>query len=153
MTQQARIVLNDCRGALDELMMGVHDSRWRRRWITTIVLLRTVGHVLDKVDSQQNPMMKAAIDDAWAQLNSQKPNPVIFWQFIDDERNNIVKEYLFGAGHNITVYPGANRPADFDYVINTGPFKGRQQSEVIEEAIQWWEQYLDAIDVAAWNAP
>lgn len=153
MTLQARTVLSDCRGALEELMAGVHDARWRRRWVATIVLLRTVGHVLDNVDSQRSPQMKAAIAAAWAQLKSQKPNPSIFWQFIDDERNNIVKEYLVGAGYNITVYPGAERPADFEYVINTGPFKGRAQREVIDEAIQWWGQYLDAIDVAARNAP
>ncbi|MBZ0106945.1 MAG: hypothetical protein K8H84_15110 [Sulfuricella denitrificans] len=153
MTRQARLVLDDCRGALEELTDGVHDARWRRRWVAAMVLLRAVGHVLDNVDSQRDPKMQAAIADAWMQLKRRKPEPTIFWQFIYDERNNVVKEYLVGAGHNITVYPGADRPADYQYVINTGPYKGRQQREVIAEAIKWWEQYLDAIDAAASHAP
>ena len=153
MTQHARTVLSDCRGALEELTAGVHDDRWRRRWVATVVLLRTVGHVLDKVDSKRSPKMKTAIDEAWTELNNGKPNPAIFWHFIEDERNNVVKEYRVGAGYNTTVYPGANRPADFEYVVNTGPFKGRLQQQVVAEAIEWWEKYLDAIDLAVANAP
>ena len=142
------MVLSDCRGALDELTTGVHGASWRGRWVTAVVLLRAVGHVLDNVDSQRIPEMKAAIAAAWHQLKCQKPEPTIYWQFIDEERNNLIKEYLVGAGHNVTVYLGADRPADFDYVINTGPFKGRQQREVVAEAIEWWENYLDAIDAS-----
>ncbi|HEY9209789.1 MAG TPA: hypothetical protein VIO56_00125 [Methylotenera sp.] len=131
----------------------MNDACWRRRWVATTVLLRAVGHVLDNVDSQSSPKMKSAIDAAWVELKSQKPNPAIFWQFIDDERNNIVKEYVIGAGHNVTVFPGANQPADYEYVINTGPFKGHLQRDVVKEAIAWWEQHLDAIDSAVNNAP
>ncbi len=153
MTKQARVVLADCRGALEELTNGVYEDRWRRRWVVTVVLLRAVGHVLDNVDSQQSPKMKRAIAAAWTELKARKPDHAIYWSFIDDERNNVVKEYLVGAGYNITVYPGADRPTDFEYVINTGPFKGQLQNEVVAKAIEWWKEYLDAIDSAVENAP
>jgi hypothetical protein len=50
MTAAARLVLDDCRGALADLKEGVQGAEWRRRWIVTVVLLRAVGHVLEKVD-------------------------------------------------------------------------------------------------------
>jgi len=37
-------------------------------------------------------------------------------------------------------------PTVYHYVINDGPFKGRDQRQVLQEAIEWWRAYLDAID-------
>lgn len=149
MTQAARLVLEDCRGALADLTDRVHGETWRRRWVTVIVLLRTVGHVLEKVDASNSPKLGTAIAGAWVKLVQSKPEPRIYWEFIHTERNNILKEYQIRAGHDITVFVGANRPPDFRYVINAGPYKGRLQAEVIAEAIAWWEQYLDHIDAMA----
>lgn len=163
MTTAAREALEDCRGALAELTDGVQGSQWRRRWITSIVLLRAVGHVLDNVDGLRSPEYRAAIDDWWKQLKASRPNPVIFWSLIDEERNTILKEYQTRAGQGVTVQLSGieinqrtgeqkvdpPKPAIFHYVMNTGPYAGMDQRDLIREAIAWWEQALNAIDASA----
>ena len=149
MTRAAREVLEDCRGAVDEIGGGIQGRAWRRRWVAAVVLLRTVGYVLGRVDINVSPRYKGAIEAAWKQLNISKPEPVIFWGFIEVERNNIIHEYEVGAGQGATVYLGQNKPVENHYLVNTGPFTGRDQRDVLREAIGWWESYLNAVDLAA----
>ena len=149
MTQTAREVLEDCRGAVEEIGGGVQGRTWRRRWVAAVVLLRTVGYVLGRIDVNISPRYKKAIDAAWSQLGQSKPQPAIFWEFIDAERNNIIHEYEVGAGQGATVHLGQNKPTEHHYLVNTGPFAGRDQRNVLREAISWWETYLDSIDRAA----
>lgn len=152
MTKAARDVLEDCRGAVDEIVDGIQGRVWRRRWVATVVLLRTVGYVLARVDAKVSPRYKQAIDEAWKKLSRSKPEPIIFWEFIEVERHNIVHEYELGAGQGATVHLGQNKPTEHHYLINSGPFAGRDQRAVLKEAIAWWESYLDSIDKTA-NAP
>ena len=149
MTQAAREVLEDCRGAIDDIDGLVQGRVWRRRWVAGVVLLRSVGYVLAAVDVKINPQYKRAIADAWDRLSRSKPNPEIFWAFIDRERHNIVHEYEVGAGQGATVHLGQSRPVERHYLMNTGPFAGRDQREILREAIIWWETYLNDIDRAA----
>lgn len=146
MTRAAREVLEDCRGAVEEIGNGIQGPAWRRSWVAAVVLLRAVGHVLRKIDSSISPAYKRAIDEAWDELGSTKPEPLIFWQFIEAERNNIIHEYKVGAGQGATVHIGQNKPTEHHYFINTGPFAGRDQRHVLQEAIIWWEDYLDRVD-------
>lgn len=148
MTIAAREVLEDCRGAIDEIGDGIQGRAWRRRWIAAVVLLRTVGYVLGKIDVNISPAYKRVIDAAWSDLGSTKPQPEIFWKFIDAERHNIIHEYEVGAGQGATVHLGQNKPTEHQYLVNTGPFAGRDQREVLREAVAWWEAYLDNIDRA-----
>jgi len=163
MTIAARESLEDCRTALGELVDGVQGRQWRVKWITCVVLLRAVGHVLDNVDGAREPSLRHAIDHWWKTMKASKPAPEVFWSFIDDERNAILKEYQTRAGQGVTVQlsgiqvnlrtgeqkvdpPG---PHIYHYTINTGPFAGREQRELLAEAIAWWEAQLDLIDRAA----
>jgi hypothetical protein len=160
MTAAAREVLADCRGALEELVDGVQGPTWRRRWIIAVVLLRAVGHVLEKVDGARSDKHKVEISRWWARLNSAKPNPAIFWLFIEEERNTIVKEYQTNAGQGVTVQGKVfeinlrtgeqkvdpPKPPLYHYTMNAGHYKDRDQRELIAEAIQWWETELDALD-------
>ena len=148
MTRAAREVLEDCRVAVQQLGGGTQGRAWRIQWVAAVVLLRAVGHVLNSVDGKV-PKYASAIADEWDELKRSKPAPPIFWQFIETERNNIVKEYEIGAGQGVTVYVGQNRPHDTHYLINVGPYQGREQREVLAEAIAWWEQYLANIDKRA----
>ncbi len=162
MTSAARNVLDDCRGALLEFTDGVQGGTWRRRWVTCVVLLRAVGHVLDKVDAARSPIHRSVIDSWWTDLKETKPDPAIFWAFIDDERNLIVKEYRTRAGQGVTVSGAVieidvrtktqkiepSRPATYHYTMNNGLFTGRDQRELIAEALAWWESQLDAINAA-----
>lgn len=165
MTKQARLVLDDCRGALSELIDGLQGTVWRRRWITCVILLRAVGHVLKNVDANACGALKSEISAAFEQIKQTKPCPIIFWEFIEKERNHIVKQYKFNAGQGIRITGGeagynesgklvysSQGSIEFLYKINSGPFEGRNQVDVIQEAIDWWENYLDEIDKAVTNA-
>jgi hypothetical protein len=98
MTNAAREVLDDCRGAINSLIDGLQGREWRRCWILSVVLLRTIGHVLNKVDGAQSQAHRAAIDRWWEDLNSRKPEPAIFRAFIEEERKLILKEYQTKGG-------------------------------------------------------
>ena len=150
MTRAAREVLEDSRVALAGFSDGIQGREWRVKWISAVVLLRAVGHVLDKVDGDNNDSLALAIQEAWRELQSTKPEPAIFWQFINDERNNILKEYLINAGQGVTVNLGSVPPhVTYHYVINSGPFAGREQRQLIGDAIDWWQCYLDRVDQLA----
>ena len=163
MTSAAREALEDCRGALAELTEGIQGCQWRRRWITSIVLSRAVGHVLNNVDGTRSEEYRKAVDTWWKALKSTKPEPMIFWHLIDEERNTILKEYQTRAGQGVTIQLSGiqinlqtgeqkidpPKPAIYHYMINTGPFAGRDQRELIAEGIAWWERELNAIDSAA----
>jgi hypothetical protein len=148
-TRMAREVLEDCRGAVEEIAGGVQGRAWRRRWVAAVVLLRTVGYVLATIDVNISTKYKSAIDAAWSQLGQSKPQPAIFWEFIEAERNNIIHEYEVGAGQGATVHLGQNKATEHHYLMNTGPFAGSDQRDVLRQAIAWWEAYLDSIDRAA----
>ena len=162
MTIAARQVVEDCRGALAELADDVQGPTWRRRWIVSIVLLRTVGHVLDKVDGARSPKHREAIARWWKELGATKPKPEIFSLFVEEERNTIVKQYQTNAGQGVTVQLGGVQismgtgqqqadppgPPIFHYTMNAGYFKGRDQRDLIAEAIHWWEGELNAIDTS-----
>lgn len=146
MTAAARLVLDDCREAVEELWNDPTGSLWRRRYLACVALLRAVGHVLGNVDVQISTKHKAAIVAWWQQQNGTKPKPEIFWLFIDDERNLFLKTYGPVAGQNVTIFVGGGRDPEYTYVMKDGPFKGADPRNLINEAINWWEGELDAID-------
>ena len=136
-------------GALAELTDGVQGRQWRRRWLVAVVLLRAVGHVLDKVDGERNPAYRAAVSGWWTRLKATRPRPEVSWHFIEDERNTIPKEYRTSAGQGPTIRLGGIEvnlrtgelradppgPTIHHYTINAGPFEGREQRSLLAEAI------------------
>ena len=144
----ARVVLSDCRDAHAELVDGLQGSEWRRRWTTVVVLLRTVLHVLDKVDAPRSEGVRAAVDARWERLKSSKPQPEILWGFIDADRNLILKEYEHRAGQSARVFVGEGR-AETTYHMNTGPFAGQDPREVAADAMKWLEHLLDDVEADA----
>src|SRR3990172_5905920 len=103
---RAREVLADCELALADFEAAGPTPYWRTRWTGLVSLLRCVGHVLHKVDAVQSTNLKKAVADAWDDLKKTKPEPRIYWEFIEEERNNILKAYEFGARMNTTIRPG-----------------------------------------------
>ncbi len=126
---------------------GIMGARWRVRWVAAIALLRAVGHVLRNVDSKTDPGWKNAIDAAWSQLLASKPKPAIYWEFIQDERNSVLKEYRPKAGQGVTIHVGST-PVEYAYAMNDGTYKGRDPRDVVREAIDWWDDYLRDIEKA-----
>jgi hypothetical protein len=160
MTIKAREVLRDCGSLLAELTEEPPDELWRLRWAGLVALLRAVGHVLDKIDGPSTPETRQVITSAWEKLRTGKPEPRIFWDFIEAERNNVLKAYAFGPRINITVRPGPawinlatgesggspGGPTTFDYFMRSGAFEGQDPRQLCRDAIDFWRDYLDTID-------
>ena len=157
---RAREVIDDCKVAIAALEECGFGPEWRRRWVTVVALLRAVGHVLEKVDAQADTRIAEVIRRDWDSLKTSKPEPAIFWSFIEEERNNVLKEYRFGGlhatgsnvssisvplrdGRTVTMSPGVVGSGDVHmHVFDEGPFLGRNQIDVAKEALAWWESRL-----------
>ena len=159
---RAREVLADCELALADFEAAGPTPYWRTRWTGLVALLRCVGHVLHKVDAVQSTNLKKAVADAWDDLKKTMPEPRIYWEFIEEERNNILKAYEFGARMNTTVRPGTahlslsgegwqgpSGPTTYDSFIRSGSYGGRDAVEVCLDAIAFWRDFLDRVETSA----
>ena len=154
MTTRAREALADCEFALADFEASANTDFQRTRWVAVITLLRTVGYVLKDVDRPTaTPETQRRIDEAWERLNSGKPEPRIFHDFINAERHQAVHLYKVRAAVNITVRPGSSSspggPTTLDPIMRTGPFEGRNPRDLCQEAIAFWRDHLDRIDQRA----
>jgi hypothetical protein len=145
MVLRARLALDDCRGAIREMHLGVQGSEWRRRWIAAVALLRAVGYVLLTVDARQDEKLGALVAGRWELLTATWPRPEIFWQFIEEDRALVLKEYEVRPGQGVRVDLG-HGVVRYDYLISQGPFAGRDQREVLAEAVLWWDAFLRGIE-------
>jgi hypothetical protein len=162
MTIRARAVFADCERALADFDASVEVNQvMRPRWVALIVLLRAVGHVLQKVDRTAATLeAQRRIDAAWAGLLNEA-RPHIFHDFIEAERNDTVKQYEIGPTANPKIHrawtsngaplyvshvPGAVTLSAFS--MSDGPYQGHDPRQLARAAIEFWRRYLDAIDGA-----
>lgn len=110
---------------------------WRLYWVAGIALLRTVGHVLAKVDSQSSLKHSRAISDLWDQLRGDRGSHRIFWDFIEKERNNLLKTYEFGAQ--------LSKDEDGYYVATSD---GDDAFQLFRYAVYWWRKQLTDLEDA-----
>ena len=176
MTAQARLVLDDARDALRAHSNDLQGPAFRTSWFSIVGLLRAVGHVLSKVDAPTDDRLAETVANAWSRLVASRPEPVIFWGFIETERNRILKNYEHGitrlrivraaddtprvlfaldmanaSGKAIQLVNAFEIPADVPdrgvfSVLSDGPFAGRSERAVAEDAIRWWDGYLSGIE-------
>jgi hypothetical protein len=142
-TATARKILADCETAHELLETESDAVRFRLLWVSGVALLCSVGHKLQKVDSRRDPQAKEAIEEAWKRWKSDREAHAIFWEFIEEERNNILKEYEFGflsGPIEILVVPG-NELFTLDEElfcpIASGRFAGQDARNVLAEGIEW----------------
>ena len=170
MTAIARLVLADCEDALqdlNEIDVGPMWQRdvgpvWRRRWVAVMALLRAVGDTLNKVDGRTDGTLHQLLKRERKRLEASKPEPQIYWNFICKERNLVLHEYKMRAhleasgdgvselrltlsGNVITAKPNKYEQVHI-HLLSDGPFAGRREVDVVAEAIQWWQSYLDRVD-------
>lgn len=164
MTYAAREVLDDCRLALAMLEEETDLARWRVHWAAAVALLRAVGHVLDKVDGQDR-LTKQLSSAAFKRWNGQAPEHEIFREFIEPERNTVLKEYRFrhhpldevGIAAIFTLQnPETGETMQAGDVFQIGdniyrPFQdgwreGDDARDVLSDAIDWWEAELSALE-------
>jgi len=109
---------------------------WRIYWFSGVVVLRSIGHVLHRVDSQVSARHRLIIDKFWTDINSSKDENWIFFDFIDRERNNILKEFSFGA----------QLPSEEDGRILSYNGTHHDGAELFSEAVYWWRAQLEFIE-------
>ncbi len=85
---KAREALEWCRYGHQKMMSGDPTGQ---DWVLTIALLRAVGHALEKEDAKSDARVKKAQRSWWNTLKATKPNPSIFWEFIERDRNLLLK--------------------------------------------------------------
>jgi hypothetical protein len=163
---QARLVLQDAMFIRDKLEHEVGVTEWRLYWILAVVLLRSVGHVLDRVDGAHDARVKGAsrtLHGDWKTL----PEHAIFRDFIEDERNNILKEYTFSMTEGpVPVLAYLQSQDGFDTVrqflieeniyrpLCSGPYEGEDGRTVLDDAVEWWHVQLAEVDrIVASAAP
>jgi len=157
-------VLEDCERSVT-LAAHAEDDLWRVYWASSLALLRAVGHVLAKVDAERSSENKRYVEEWWARWNprggtERKPN--IFADFIESERNLILKQYQFRidpserrgkilvstTGGVLRGSSGASlTSAQRDrFVITDGPFKDKDGRGLLRESITWWSTQLGDIE-------
>ena len=98
--------------------------------------MRAIGHVLHKVDAETNQRHQLVISQFWTKLKSDIDGNRIFFDFIEKERNNIIKEFSFGA----TLPPAE----DGRLLAHDGTHLDGAQ--LYREAVYWWRAQLDHLE-------
>lgn len=147
---KAHEVLADCQHSLDLLQDESNPDNFRILWVAGIALARAVGHVLQKVDGESNNRLRTAVDSAWASWKSDRSRNSIFWDFIEEERNQVLKQYeigFFGGPVNILAGDEVHTLDDNLFCpLSAGAFAGEDCRDVLEQAIRWWQQQLADIE-------
>jgi hypothetical protein len=152
-TTQARIVLDDCRHAWERLELVTDDVEFRLFWVAGVALVRAVGHVLHKIDGGDQPILRKIAERHHRTWKAGDARHRIFSDFIDRERNNILKEYAFEISEGdipIAVFGADDGVFSLDENLfrpmDSGPYAGEDGRDVLKDAIDWWSKRLDEID-------
>lgn len=164
---RANNVLHDCKIALELLETERNGDIWRVHWVGAVALVRAVGHVLRLVDRQEFPQFSGAIDTAFQRWKVGDEHR-IFREFIDQERNNVLKEYRSSIhdlpvirlsverkGEQTAVMWETNDDGSFSEYFEidenlfrprmTGFMAGEDARDIYKQAIKWWQTELTAI--------
>lgn len=164
MTEAARKVLEDCKAALDMLEEEGDEQRWRVLWAGAMALVRAVGHVLQKVDGE-DPTVRQLVDQALKRWDADREANEVFWEFIQKERNNILKEYRFNvhdsavvglavvecdeAGNEVAIESPSMLDENLYRPIEEGYQVGEDARDAYADALKWWDAELSRIEAAS----
>jgi hypothetical protein len=146
-----RSVLRDVEQCLEWLEEESDEFRFRMALIASVALIRTVGHVLRNVDGKQHPALMEIITRRFDQWKLDRAKARVFWEFIETERNSILKEYdlRFDFAPMVTT-------ADADHAwrigsnlycpVAEGAYAGEDVRDILREAVAWWKEELATIE-------
>ena len=109
---------------------------WKVSWFAGVALLRTIGHVLKNVDSRSSTKHAETINGFWHRWKTDRRAHWIFADFIERERNNILKEFAFGAA----------LPALDDRRLLAYSNTDDDAAQLFREAVYWWRYQLELIE-------
>ena len=142
----SRRALADANKALQMLEEAADQSALRVLWVASVVLLRTVGDALYKVDAR-SPAVRRAQERAYRKwIESGDPT----WEFLRSERNALVHEHLFGLHMEPVqvVVDGVEAELDWSLFapIYDGEYAGADGRDVLLGVATWWKEQLDIIE-------
>lgn len=153
---KAEELLDVARRAYSMLEDEEDENRFRILWIACVTILRSIGHILDKVDSK-DPAYTSPIKMWWKGINQAKEENRIFFEFIERERNFAIKEYRldyadssqFGLGcedsdGKITMFDEASL-GNLYMPMTDGPYEGEDCRDIVRSAIEWWDKQVELI--------
>ena len=123
-------------------------DRFRILWVACITLVRAIGHVLDKNDG---PEVKRIANELYATWRDPQNPEFIFEDFINKDRNLLLKEYsfnymaegLFLVADDMVV---SSVDGDLYKPVEIGKYAGQDCRDVLNEAIAWWDKQLGIIE-------
>ena len=148
---KARQVLADCRKAHSLLDCESDPQNFRILFTAAVSLCRAVGHVLSKIDAAENPSIARQIEGLWKEVKTQREKHRIFHDFIERQRNLVLKEYEFlhvDSPQTVTIPSGEAFVLD-DLLfcpVSDGEYAGVDCRDLLAEAIEWWETMLNVIE-------
>lgn len=150
MVLRARKVLDDCKHALSLLEDVTEPDTFRVLWVSGIALARTVGHVLKKIDSVNDPEVNKAVAQVYDSWKKDRSGNIIFWEFIEQERNRVLKQYEMNFIEGAVDIVANDKVYTLDEClycpIADGVFGGEDCRDMIEESIKWWDRQLNHIE-------
>ncbi|HHG3271602.1 TPA: hypothetical protein ACPVX0_004743, partial [Vibrio parahaemolyticus] len=159
-SMKSREVYQDCIHAKEYLEKAIEEGDYTQAkilWFSCVTLLRAIGHVLDKVDKHKYDV---EFERELSQRFSKWKSVPIFRDFIDEERNQILKEYKSSVEVNSTKKVFALVTSDGRRLVTStgqsltgvstlrelvkakGAYTGASPITVLENAIQWWDTEL-----------
>jgi hypothetical protein len=152
----SRTVLADCQHSIELMEQSSAESDSRIHYVAAIALIRAVGHVLHKVDAIRSELLGRAVDDAYLRWKDDRSQHAIFWDFIEAERNDVLKRYEFSYRSNPHIVVQTPEVEE-EFVLGDelflpvadGPFAGEDVRDILSAAIAWWEAQLSLIETAA----
>lgn len=140
----ARRVLRDCYRARTRLATADNVTDRRLAWVLTMTLLRVVGHVLRKVDGKRSPHLATAIRSTYASWKAHPAAHIIFHEFIEKERNEVIKEYQIARAATAGEVAIEGLPE----LLLIGN-QALSADAAIGCALKWWEHQLNDIEESA----
>ena len=134
---KSRRVLADCELALEKFSLNPIASEFRLILVNCFALLRAIGHVAKSEAEEYGILYENKI--IWNQIK----NDDLFIHFIDEFRNNVLKEYKSAVSWASVTSEENHR---MEYLINEGFYKNHDVRELIQESVKWWRNYLDQIE-------
>lgn len=161
---KAREIYKDCLAARDLLQDAIDKKNTPQAkiiWFASVAMLRAVGHVLKNVDS------KSRGEDFEHRLGVKfkewKEDP-IFRDFIEKERNSILKEYdstfeilekkekctlITNDGYKLVTSDGhtlVTSSSVTEFIKGSGRCAGESPVHNLSEALEWWDSQLKDLE-------
>lgn len=164
----ASVVLDDAMATILKWSWGPIENGVESRvvYVASVALLRTVGHVLHKVDCNRHPEIRETVENKYRVWKRGEGKDQIFSEFIEKERNLILKEYAprWNPANKVELTwkvrpPRTGQSKESNKLqeklaknlekspiravfMESGPYAGYDFGELLQKAARWWGNEL-----------